>query len=222
LSDEEAIAILMSRRGSMYDPLVVDTFIAVKDKLAEAFMRSVALEGAQPIPQADRSIEPTEKMPALNHDFSQALRTILASVQAELDVSLILAFIRDPVRDDIFVGDLIGPESHRVLPFRMAVGSRVTGWVVANGRRIANADSHLELENVFRDNRVCLSVPLLSDGAVVGALTLFSQSGKSFDESSIAYVESVARSFDAPLMQNLIAKQMGTRPPATPKQPTVH
>ncbi len=35
LSDAEAFDILMQRRGSMYDPLIVDTFAAVKDKLAE-------------------------------------------------------------------------------------------------------------------------------------------------------------------------------------------
>src|SRR5215813_8354538 len=34
LTDEEAIAILMERRGSMYDPLVVDTFIRVHREIA--------------------------------------------------------------------------------------------------------------------------------------------------------------------------------------------
>src|SRR3982751_3611120 len=34
LSDAEAIAILVQRRGSMYDPLIVDTFMAVHGTLA--------------------------------------------------------------------------------------------------------------------------------------------------------------------------------------------
>ena len=41
LSDDEAIAILMERRGSMYDPLVVDTFIRVHGEIAPAHIDSV-------------------------------------------------------------------------------------------------------------------------------------------------------------------------------------
>jgi hypothetical protein len=135
---------------------------------------------------------------------------------------LILAFIKDSVEDDIYVADVLGSDAAKVKPFRLAVGSRVTGWVVANGRRIANADSQLELENVFKDNRVCLSVPLISGGNVVGALTLFSEPERAFDDASILYVESVARSFDEPPLQSMLAKQTGGRLPSTSKQPTVH
>jgi putative nucleotidyltransferase with HDIG domain len=223
LTDEDAIAILMARRGTMYDPLVVDTFIEVKDTLAAAYMRSVAVESAQPVPTPDRELETFDEIPQLGVDFSRALRTILQSVREELNASLILAFLRDSARDDIYVADVVGPESSRVKPFRLAVGARVTGWVVANGRRISNADSQLELENVFRDNRVCLSVPLVCSGDVVGALTVFLEPGRAFDDAAILYVESVARSFDEAPMQTLLARQIGTRPPVTPqKQLTVH
>jgi putative nucleotidyltransferase with HDIG domain len=221
LSDEDAVAILMARRGSMYDPLVVDTFIEVKDRLAESYMRNIALESAQPIPSSDRTREDFERIPTLAVDFSRALRTILQSVQDELKATLILAFVKDPVQDDIYVADVLGPDATRVKPFRLAVGSRVTGWVVANGRRIANADSQLELEGVFKDNRVCLSVPLVSAGNILGALTIFLEPGRAFDDASIMYVESVARSFDEPPLQTLLAKQTGSRL-SGPKQLTVH
>jgi GAF domain-containing protein len=161
-------------------------------------------------------------MPALSLDLGRALRTILQSVQDELQTSLILAFIKDPVRDDIYIADVFGPEAAKVKPFRMAVGSRVTGWVVANGRRIANADSQLELEDVFKDNRVCLSVPLINGGNIAGALTLFLTPGRAFDEASIMFVESVAKSFDEPPLQTLLAKQTGNRVLSGTRQPTVH
>ena len=60
LPDEEAIAILMARRGVMYDPLVVDTFIAVKDRLAEHYIRSVAVDSHQIVPTQNRKIDTNE------------------------------------------------------------------------------------------------------------------------------------------------------------------
>lgn len=222
LSDEDAIAILMNRRGSMYDPLVVDTFIQVKDELTDSYIRSISVDSAQRLPTAELGPEALDQIPPLNLDLSRALRTILQSVQDELQTSLILAFVKDPVRDDIYVADVIGPEATRVKPFRMAVGSRVTGWVVANGRRIVNADSQLELESVFKDNRVCLSVPLMNNGGVVGAITLFLEPGQAFDDASIMFVESVAKSFDEPPLQALLAKQTGSRALSGVRQPTVH
>jgi putative nucleotidyltransferase with HDIG domain len=222
LADEDAIAILMTRRGIMYDPLVVDTFVAVKDQLAEAYLQSVGLEDSQVVQTTDRTIASTEVIPALAPDLASALRTILASVQSKVDASLVMAFLRDNVRDDIFVADLVGPDARFVSPFRMAIGSRVSGWVVANGRRIANADAHLELENVFNDNRVCVSIPISVNGSSVGALTMFSRSNVTFDEGAVAFVERVVRSFEEPPLNSLITNDHGlkTTPPFRPA--TVH
>ena len=222
LPDEEAVAILMARRGVMYDPLVVDSFIAVKDKLAEQYIRSVAIDSQQIVPTHERMTDTNELIPTLNADLSSAVRTILTSIRGELRASLVIAFLKDPIKDDIFVADIAGPESHRVRPFRLAIGSRVTGWVVANARRIANADCQLELENVFKDSRVCLSVPVLSAGNVAGALTLFSMPGEIFDDAAIDFVERVAKSFEAPPLKDLIAREQSVRPPAPAKHPTVH
>jgi hypothetical protein len=222
LPDAEAVAILMSRRGSMYDPLVVDTFIATKDELAAAYLRSVSVEEAKPIPAPDRSIEPVEQIPTLNPELRRALRTILQSVQQELRTTLVLLFLRDTSKDELYVAEVFGPEAERVKPFRLSIGSRVAGWVVANGRRIANADSQLELENIFGDNRLCLSEPLTLAGDVVGALTLFLEPGRAFDDASILYVESVARSLDEPPMQGLMARQTGSKVSISARQATIH
>ena len=223
LSDEEAIAILMARRGTMYDPLVVDTFIEVKDELTESYMRNLSMESEQLVHTQDRTIDSTEAVVVVNPDLASALRTILTSVQEELGATLVIAFLKDPAKDDIFVADLVGPDSSRVRPFRMAIGARVTGWVVANARRIANADSQLELENVFRDARVCLSVPVQTHSNVVGAITVFSNPGRTFDDAAIHFVERVAMSFNDPPLQGLITRQQSGRPVSSiAKHSTVH
>ncbi|MCC7035416.1 MAG: HD domain-containing protein [Acidobacteria bacterium] len=223
LSDEEAIAILMTRRGTMYDPLVVDTFIEVKDDLTESYMRSLVLEAEQVVHTRDRTIDSTETITTINPDLASALHTILTSVQEELHATLVIAFLKDPTRDDIFVADLVGPDATKVRPFRLAIGARVTGWVVANARRIANADSQLELENVFRDSRVCLSVPVQTQSNVVGALTVFSRPGETFDDTAVLFVERVAMSFNDPPLQGLVTRQQSGRPvQGVMKHSTVH
>ncbi|MCC7181459.1 MAG: HD domain-containing protein [Acidobacteria bacterium] len=223
LSDEEAIAILMARRGTMYDPLVVDTFVEVKDELTESYMRSLSTESDQVLHTQDRSIDSTEAIAVINPDLASALRTILTSIQEELGASLVIAFLKDPAKDDIFAADIVGPDAARVRPFRMAIGARVTGWVVANARRIANADSQLELENVFRDARVCLSVPVQTHSSVIGAITVFSSPSRTFDDASVHFVERVAMSFNDPPLQGLITRQQSSRPQASiAKHSTVH
>lgn len=223
LSDEEAIAILMARRGTMYDPLVVDTFVEVKDELTESYMRSLSTESEQVLHAQDRSIDSTEAIAAINPDLATALRTILTSIQEELGASLVIAFLKDPAKDDIFAADIVGPDAVRVRPFRMAIGARVTGWVVANARRIANADSQLELENVFRDARVCLSVPVQTHSSVVGAITVFSSPSRTFDDASVHFVERVVMSFNDPPLQGLITRQQSSRPLSSiAKHSTVH
>jgi len=221
LSDSESVAILMARRGVMYDPLVVDTFILVKDDLSASFMKSVKIEESSQPPPAVDNVVAADPIPSLNSDFGSAIRTILSSIQRELSVSLVLAYMKDALRDDLFVADIVGPEAARLRPFRLAVGTRVTGWVVANARRISNADSQLELEGMFHDNRVCLSVPIEVSGVVIGAITLISGPSQHFDETSVSFVERVAKSFDVAPLKDLVMREQLGRGPAS-KQPTVH
>ncbi len=227
LSDEDAVAILMARRGTMYDPLVVDVFIQVKDALAETYASSVATQAEPPVQGRDRGPLPVDPAaPAsriLNGDLETALRIILASVQNELHSSIVALFLKDSARDEIFVADAVGPDASRVTTLRLSVGDRVSGWVVANARPILNADSQLELENAFSDRRVCLSMPIQVDSNVHGALTLFSVPGGTFDKAAVAFVEAVAKSFDQPPLRDLLSSELGLRPTSGPaRQPTVH
>jgi putative nucleotidyltransferase with HDIG domain len=222
LADGEAIAILMARRGAMYDPLIVDTFIAEKDMLAESYMRSIEVAGRPVPPATNRAFASNEPIPILNADLGGALRTMLASISRELNASVIIAFLKDPIRDDIFVADVVGPEAACIRPFRLPVGSHVTGWVVANAKRIANAEARLELEDIFRDSRVCLSVPVLSSGSVAGAITVFSVPGATFDDAAIDFVERVAKRFEEPPLRDLVANEQFGRFQLLPEHITVH
>jgi HD-GYP domain-containing protein (c-di-GMP phosphodiesterase class II) len=59
LSDREAIEILLARRGKMYDPLVVDTFLRVHSHLAPPSGATEAHAGtASPLSDVGLSISP--------------------------------------------------------------------------------------------------------------------------------------------------------------------
>src|SRR5690606_20638226 len=110
-------------------------------------------------------------------------------------------------RDEIYAVDAVGPDASMIAALRLQVGDRVSGWVVANARPILNADSHLELENAFQDKRVCLSMPVFVNSQVQGALTLFSGPGATYSPASVAFVESVAKSFDVPPLRDLLVRE---------------
>ena len=57
LSDADAIKILLERRGSMYDPLVVDTFIATYSEIAPPLTPEIALSGFQTL-RSTLALEP--------------------------------------------------------------------------------------------------------------------------------------------------------------------
>ena len=58
LSDREAIEILLARRGKMYDPLVVDTFLRVHRQLAPSAERRCQRRNGRAAPDIGLSISP--------------------------------------------------------------------------------------------------------------------------------------------------------------------
>jgi hypothetical protein len=211
----------------MYDPLVVDVFVEVKDALAASYLKSVGVDAEPTVPHRDRALgkleSPMVRNPQLNPDFATALRTILTSLGNDLNAALVVAFIKDISRDEIFVGDAVGEEAGYVSGVRFAVGSRVSGWVVANSRRVANADARLEFDSLFQDGRLCLSVPVQLGASTVAAITLVSQPNQQFDEATCGFVDRVAKSFDEPPLRDLLAREIAPRPSVPPaSQLTVH
>ncbi len=221
LGDDEAVAILLNRRGSMYDPLVVDVFIKVRDKLAVDLGAS-----AGPIVVASQELAeaPSAELPEpafVEPELLDAIRRLVASIHANTAASAIVTFIKDDERDELFVVDVAGSDRSLITPYRTATGTRISGWVAANGARIANADSRLEFGNVFDPPRRCLVVPLLSGGYIAGAIALVSPPGLAFDDDAASRVETAARSLGGPALSDIVKKRATGLRAATPP-PTVH
>ncbi len=234
LSDPEAIEILMERRGVMYDPLVVDRFVAFKDELAEALTGSLDLPNnveslLKPKVESsnDRLKVSLSCVSAYNDDrfeLTHAVRVVLSAINKEISSVLSVVYLRERSRDILYVVDALGMQSEGVVGFSVPLGSRVSGWVAANGNPIINTDARLEYAASIGLDRetLCSALPIRSTAEVVGVLVVTRHLAHPFDAAEIALLESVCRRFDESPLRELIADSLrGVR--ADPqRRPSIH
>ena len=198
MTDEQALAIIRERRGTMYDPVVVDTF--------ERVVRDIGPMTAQPqmqraIDQINRSATPVEPVAvaaaaapaAVDGPDSLAALANLARIvtgrPSATDVaSMIWAhvrhiapgascafFLNEPARDAVAVKFAAGEGSVALQGLQIKVGDRLTGWVAEHQQPIVNSEAKLDLgpEAAFVGLRFCVSLPLASDGHLAGVLSLY-------------------------------------------------
>lgn len=199
LSDEQAISILMERRGHMYDPLVVDTFIdefrhmEVPDPVdlndTHSAIASLARSVAEPLTHAASS-SPNRATSRAWYDVGTILRVFSARSELTNDATLTLlaGCIRCWLGADTLVVQKMDIQTGSLRVVRAdglhadslwgrstALGHGVTGWVAANNQPAVNSSASLEFERgVAESLQSCLAVPLLHRGSVTGVLSAYS------------------------------------------------
>jgi putative nucleotidyltransferase with HDIG domain len=213
LSDEDAIAILMERRGTMYDPLVVDVFIAAKDELSSAVTASIEeLDDVedlltQPIstPVAAGSI-PT-RVAATQLELQRAIHTILVAVQRELETSAVLFYLKHRTLDELAVINVCGDGADELIGSNTSLGTRVSGWVAANARPIINTDAKLE----FPDwpgaiTQTCSALPVRSATDVIGVLFVCRAASRPLTFDEVRFLEQITTRFDDTNLRDLLSR----------------
>jgi putative nucleotidyltransferase with HDIG domain len=207
LTDDAAVEILRSRRGTMYDPRAVDTFIAIRHNVEVSV--ATPPEHHQALQQISQSRGPVTEPPRPAATGSPASDEVLAFVSlarvasgevATADVlALASSLLRDLVpgataawyvleaaHDRLTVVDAVGPAAAAVRGMTMGVGERLTGWVAANRQLIVNSDAALDLgpraATVTPPLASCMSAPLVTGNTLVGVLTLYSPERKAFND----------------------------------------
>jgi len=202
LSDEDALKILVERRGSMYDPLVVDTFVRVYQSIAPPSkgqppaspiqVAAVAQAGPQLTKEADRSTLTADADQMLTlYDLARALAGNVRFIDAAdliakhlkrlIPYSLCVFYLKDHNADELEARHAVGEGSSFVIGTKMLVGQRLSGWVAANHETICNSESALDLENANQLGlRSCLASPLVFGDRLIGVLTLHSQQSDGF------------------------------------------
>jgi putative nucleotidyltransferase with HDIG domain len=215
MTTEAAIDILRARRGTMYDPQVVDVFIAIH--------RDVQLDDAKATKHEDvlaRISRPREALPLVVEQAPQAASNDvlafvslarMASGQSTLADVLALAsklihdivpgstaawYIVDATGSSLVVADASGPAADQLRGLRIAIGDRLTGWVAANRQAIVNSDPALDLgaraARISPALQSCLSAPLASGDALVGVLTLYAADRQAFSDDQGRLVQMIA------------------------------
>jgi putative nucleotidyltransferase with HDIG domain len=222
LSDEEAIAIVMQRRGTMYDPLIVDTFAAVKDRLTEsAPLRDTAPVFAARIEAAPQS-HSAESSIIQASPFVSTARAVLQTMLEATGARLAICFVRNASTDELNTLAAISRDGVTKHDVSMPVGSRVSGWVAANGRAVVNADAALDFPDVEKGLNLakCLSVPLNRGAQPLGVVTVYLDDARGFSDHDLLAVEAALGVIDlAPLAK--LYEALGELKPHE-RRPTVH
>lgn len=222
LSDEEALQVLIERRGTMYDPEVVDKFIdvyrsivpavdplALKDAvIAELRMDQPAPARAvsAPAPADERSSEAPDDDVGVFYAHLNALASGLTSGEAaqvlaqqihSMTPSALCVFYRhETASGELVLAHAFGANDTLVGGLRIPLGDRLTGWVGANRQTICNSDAALDLTNLPKPLEVplhsCLATPLIVDGDLVGVLSLYAEPINAFSERDQRLVERIA------------------------------
>ena len=232
MSDAEAVSILMERRGAMYDPLIVDTFVSVKDELSEEIAASLEtpsnIEGLlKGVPVGAPAVPATAgapRHPANQLELRHAIRTVLTAIEAELTTSLALVYLKDRSLDELSVVDAIGIGSDELIGSVLPLGTRVSGWVAANGRAIINTDGKLEFPVLpgGQDACVCSALPIRSTTEIVGVLLVTRGSTRLFAHDEVKFLETICAKFDEPLLRDLMGRAVPHLGPAHAKRASVH
>lgn len=215
LSPEESFEILRQRRGSMYDPLVVDTFIAHYAQIAPlaaragqeartlltpglvsdsgeaqalSQIRANASETAFLADTADRIAKATSGTDAVVR-AAQALRQ-LTPINAS-------AYYRyDASTDTLVCESASGDAPSRLLGLIIPLGERVSGWAAANQRASVNSDASLDLFHIATEFtpplRSTIAVPVTEDDRLIGVFTGYSAKDSAFTPAHRYAFERVA------------------------------
>jgi putative nucleotidyltransferase with HDIG domain len=222
MTDEDALRILQERRGTMYDPLVVDVFSAaykrimpVEETVAHPATRAVGAARAAAI--AAETTEPdggtATDTPMVNEVL--AVSSLARAVSGTASISDVGAlswmtlrnvvpatsmalFVEDEHQDLLTVGYAAGAHAGMLRQLKKTRGGGIAGWVAANRRGVLNADPALDLGSAASSLdpplRSSLTVPLAHEGHMIGVLSCYSSSSQGFTEDHQRLLELLAAS----------------------------
>lgn len=232
-SDEEAIAIIKARRGTMYDPVITDAFFQMhRDLVAETAQREPAAAPAErvpaePAPAAAPAAEPGVSPSALSaallalsdlteeiagHTPVEDLAAAIGSrLRQAVPCDVVVFYLRDDLTDDLKAVYAAGTGSEALKGLRLRFGEGLSGWVAANQTTIVNSSGALD----FADRRhampapldSALATPLRAGDTVVGALALYAAAREAFTREHQEIVEFAARQIGPALEEALSFEQ---------------
>ncbi|MFB3852777.1 MAG: HD domain-containing phosphohydrolase [Vicinamibacterales bacterium] len=228
LSSEQALRIIVERRGTMYDPRVVDAFLEVNREPAtiktgseDRTLLELVNQVRAPLPP-----EPSKASAARLPDAPQAAEALLRLCETArwltghgnrddigqllgrqilrlTSASLVIFFAVEEEAGQLVAACAYGCEGERVEGMRIPLGQRLSGWVAANRRSVLNSSASLDLADVPKDRsrplEGALAVPLVDRGELTGVLALYAAAGTAFTDDDRRVAELAAPAIAAAL-----------------------
>jgi diguanylate cyclase (GGDEF)-like protein/putative nucleotidyltransferase with HDIG domain len=223
MTREQAVDLIKSGSGTMYDPEVVRLFLEhlpqfeaeIRRQKREVKQSRVKHDGRLGTSVAKRDSNPVVFEHVRNaHCEVTALYEIAQTIGNSLDLRDMFAvfssrlqdivsyttcvlYLQKPNSIDVEAVHVVGRNSERMKGASILLGSGVTGWVVSNRQPMYNCDPRLDLAaaHLDLDTPYCsvIAVPLLKGDEVLGALTLYSAEVSVYEPDHLRLVEAVAK-----------------------------
>jgi hypothetical protein len=218
LSEQEALKILIARRGSMYDPLVVDRFVTAHRELAKLIsgddlnrdaIGSIAsrlrLPSELPNPQSRDVVEPLPlaalsmlrsiKAPESGVSIDDLGTMLSARIASLAGASSIAIYCMNSSGHAVRCRYCDGPLRWLAGNYEIRLGDKLSGWVAAHRTPIWNSDASLDISTEAAGAAaiaLASSIPLVEGEALVGVLTLYAPMGKEVGVEQRLLLESSA------------------------------
>ena len=212
MTDTEALEIIRARRGTMYDPTVVDTFEAVcrdigpltvmpqmqkaiqlitKAANAPAEVKTIApapVAVAAPVnegPESLRALANLARVVSGRPTTADLASLIWTHVNHVVPNASCAFFISDPASDSVKVTFVSGDAASMLQGLEMKLGDRLTGWVAEHQQPMINSEAKLDLgsEAALYGLKYCLALPLAADSQLAGVLSLYSAESFTKDQT---------------------------------------
>jgi len=209
LSDKEALRILVERRGSMYDPLIVDTFMRVYPELPDETASQVVPDGiGRVVPEIRPEYAGSNSRPLLDLDmgtpksraYSQTTSDIIATGDAIatylrrlIPSSLCVVFAYDARQNGLESVRAYGDASSTAKGIRIPLGQQLEQWLDSNSGTKINSEQFLGKklrgDTVLASFASCLSVSFFVEGRFGGVFAMYSTNGQAFTQDHLLMAE---------------------------------
>ncbi len=198
---------LLARTFNQMTAQLRDLYAGQEEKVAELQKAETALRQAHDELE-ERVEERTAELTLLNRasnallstlDQDKVLITVLEELRHLMDVVACSVWLVDEQTGDIVCHQNSGPQDEDVRGWRLAKGEGIIGWVVENGRSQLMSDAlsdsrhYTKLDQALDlTTRSLITIPLVVQGRVIGALQALDSEPDRFDPSDLALMESLA------------------------------
>jgi putative nucleotidyltransferase with HDIG domain len=244
MTDEDAIKILVERRGTMYDAAIVDVFIGAHSRLmpTETPMHPAAraVGGARARERSAQAAHPAAAAAtAADAAVSEELlgvSSLARAVAGDASVSDVGAlswmmlkpmlsaaamglFVLDDESDTVVNCFAAGTHAPMIRALRAAPGDGIVGWVAAHRRPAANAEAALDfgLQAASLEPPLLssLALPLVHEGNLIAVLAVYGTTRGAFSDDHMRMLDLLAPRLAASLAMVRAAQTSADRQPGS-------